>query len=108
MWGQLLNVVDVSADDDFFSAGGHSLLAMQLVSLITAQFSVRVAIGALVSHSSLKFMASLIDRLRSEAGLSNTAAGASATGLQLESGQALPPKAMTEVRPLCPTSLVKL
>jgi hypothetical protein len=96
MWGQLLNAVDVSAGDDFFSAGGHSLLAMQLVSLIAAHFSVRVAIGALVSHSSLESMASLIDRLRSEAGLSCTAAGVSAAGP--DSDQALPLKVATEVR----------
>lgn len=82
MWGQLLNMVDVSTDDDFFAAGGHSLLAMQLASLIASHFSVRVGMGTLIAHSSLASMASLIDTLRAEAAaqVAAQAAGGAAAG----------------------------
>ena len=40
-WGELLRLPDVSATDDFFLAGGHSLLAIQLTAKILKTFQVR-------------------------------------------------------------------
>jgi Phosphopantetheine attachment site len=53
MWGELLHLTDVSANDDFFEAGGHSLLAMQLATSINGVFGVRLPMAKLAAHSRL-------------------------------------------------------
>ena len=66
MWGELLHMTDVSANDDFFEAGGHSLLAMQLATSILKTFGVRLPMAKLAAYSRLDRLAALIDASRGE------------------------------------------
>nr|AGS49845.1 long-chain-fatty-acid--CoA ligase [uncultured bacterium esnapd17] len=42
LYRQVLEVDDVSADDDFFVLGGNSLLAMRLLELIEQELGVKI------------------------------------------------------------------
>jgi acyl transferase domain-containing protein/acyl carrier protein len=44
LWGQLLGIDKVGADDNFFDLGGHSLRAVQLLARVTDQFGVRLSL----------------------------------------------------------------
>ncbi|WP_257165476.1 type I polyketide synthase [Bradyrhizobium sp. SRS-191] len=44
LWGQLLGIDRIGADDNFFDLGGHSLRAVQLLARITDQFGVRLSL----------------------------------------------------------------
>jgi uncharacterized protein len=61
MWGELLHMTDVSADDDFFEAGGHSLLTMQLAMSINTTFGIRLPLAKIAAHSRLDKLAALVD-----------------------------------------------
>jgi amino acid adenylation domain-containing protein len=47
IWSEVLKVPRVKADDDFFALGGHSILAMQIVTLLRKELSVRVPVRLL-------------------------------------------------------------
>jgi amino acid adenylation domain-containing protein len=42
MWKKLLRIPQVGIDDNFFEVGGHSLLAMRLISLLREEMSVEI------------------------------------------------------------------
>ena len=42
LFGSVLNMCNISSDDDFFKVGGNSLLSIQLASMVSDQFHVRV------------------------------------------------------------------
>jgi len=50
----------ISIEDSFFDIGGHSLLAIQLMSKINTEFNSQLVIANLFSHSSVKELASLL------------------------------------------------
>lgn len=50
----------ISIEDSFFDIGGHSLLAIQLMSKINKEFNSQLVIANLFSHSSVKELASLL------------------------------------------------
>jgi amino acid adenylation domain-containing protein len=63
-WMQLLNISQsrmIGRNDDFFSLGGHSILAMKLVNQIHQQFQVTLTIKNVFSYPKLAEMAAFID-----------------------------------------------
>ncbi|MCO7611420.1 amino acid adenylation domain-containing protein [Pseudomonas chlororaphis] len=64
-WAQVLKLARVGRHDSFFEMGGHSLLAIRLVSLLT-QDGLPVTLAQLFQHASVASMAALL-RLRSDA-----------------------------------------
>ncbi|HEU0299248.1 MAG TPA: amino acid adenylation domain-containing protein, partial [Longimicrobium sp.] len=67
-WTELLGR-PVGREDGFFDAGGHSLLAMQLLARIRRRFGVEVPIRAVFEAPSLREMAARIDHALAEAGV---------------------------------------
>lgn len=61
VWSEILRHEDLSATDNFFDAGGHSLLAVQLVSQIERRYGYRVPVAALFEAGTV---AGLADRIR--------------------------------------------
>lgn len=59
IWRDLLQV-PVGPDDDFFTLGGHSLMAVRLVSEIERAFGVRLPISALMQTATVRELAALI------------------------------------------------
>jgi amino acid adenylation domain-containing protein len=58
----LLSISEISIDDNFFTIGGHSLLAIQLIARIRSTFNnVEIPIRQLFEHQSIKKIAALID-----------------------------------------------
>jgi acyl transferase domain-containing protein/thioesterase domain-containing protein len=63
MWVDLLGVADVSDDDDFFDLGGHSLVAIRLMSRIQRELGVRLQLANIFDASTV---AALAARVRAE------------------------------------------
>jgi surfactin family lipopeptide synthetase A len=64
LWGELLGVEQVSADDNFFDLGGHSLLATQLVSRLHEVIHIELPVRTLFESPVLSQLAAQIDDLR--------------------------------------------
>ena len=63
MWEELLGVEPIGPDDDFFDLGGHSLMAIRLMTRIKREFGVRFDLSAIFDASTVALLA---DRIRSE------------------------------------------
>ena len=50
IWADLLELEEVGRDDDFFSLGGHSVRAMELVELLQEMFEVTLPLAAVFEH----------------------------------------------------------
>jgi len=61
VWGLVLGVAKISATDDFFSLGGHSLIATQVVAKLQKVLGRSVSLKLLFSHPVLRDLASAID-----------------------------------------------
>src|SRR5690606_17238607 len=61
LWKKVLRVGTVGIDDDFFEMGGHSLIAVKLVALIHKNFGIKLPLGSLFEHSTIRKQAMLID-----------------------------------------------
>jgi thioesterase domain-containing protein/acyl carrier protein len=59
IWGELLAVSPVGVQDDFFDIGGHSLLAVKLVSEIEKRTGRRVPLAALFQSRTIEELAKL-------------------------------------------------
>ena len=57
IWGRLLNVEEVSITDDFFEIGGHSLLAIQMMTQIENKTGIRVPVNVLFDNSTIEKLA---------------------------------------------------
>ena len=64
LWRELLDVQRVGRRDNFFEAGGHSLLAMQLVGRVRDRFSVDLPLKNLFEHPTVAELAEAIDALK--------------------------------------------
>ena len=67
VWKNVLQIDSVSATDDFFNLGGHSLLFARLVRRIEEAFGVRLSMSAAFQASTLQAMAALLADPRSRA-----------------------------------------
>ncbi|HEV2238517.1 MAG TPA: amino acid adenylation domain-containing protein, partial [Ktedonobacterales bacterium] len=60
LWRELLGLATVGRHDNFFEQGGHSLLAMQLVSRVRRVFGVELGVRTLFEHAVLREMAAAV------------------------------------------------
>jgi len=70
-WSDILGVAQVGIDDDFFSLGGHSLMATRLRSRLAEHFGVELSVADLFRATTVR---SLADLLRPHAGVAERAA----------------------------------
>ncbi|MDV6224614.1 condensation domain-containing protein, partial [Flavitalea sp. BT771] len=61
IWQQLLQVGRVGIYDNFFQLGGHSLIAIQLVSKISKELGVKIEISIIFLHPTIRQLAQWID-----------------------------------------------
>jgi len=62
IWIDVLRIPNVGIDEDFFEAGGHSLLALQTVSRLHARFGLPVRLGDLYQTRTIRSLSSLIEQ----------------------------------------------
>jgi acyl carrier protein len=67
LWQDALGIDEVGVDDDFFEAGGNSLVAVQLLGGIRKKTGQRVAMRSLFEASTVAAMAAEIERIRTTA-----------------------------------------
>ncbi len=81
MWQDLLGVDDVGDDDDFFDLGGHSLIAIRLLSRVGRDLGVRLQLSDLFDASTVSKMSDVVRNLRPELedSLATAASAVSAT-----------------------------
>ncbi|MEC9375343.1 MAG: amino acid adenylation domain-containing protein [Pseudomonadota bacterium] len=60
IWGQLLNVKDISIHDDFFSLGGHSLMTIQLINKLNQLTGEQLSIADIFEHSTIAELAEFL------------------------------------------------
>ncbi|MFI6151644.1 amino acid adenylation domain-containing protein [Kitasatospora sp. NPDC051170] len=63
IWQDLLHCTEVTAEDDFFGLGGHSLLTLQLVFRLRRRFEVELPVRAPFEHRTLGELAAHLDGL---------------------------------------------
>lgn len=61
IWRDILDVEHVSATDDFFQLGGHSLAAIQLTHRLHAAFGIEIPLTALLENPVLRSLAKIIE-----------------------------------------------
>jgi tyrocidine synthetase-3 len=62
IWSQVLDVEKVGVEDDFFTLGGHSLKAIQIVSKINKEFSIEMNLGDIFKTSTIQGLTQLISK----------------------------------------------
>nr|WP_269664908.1 non-ribosomal peptide synthetase [Burkholderia sp. WSM2230] len=60
LFGDVLGLARVGADDDFFALGGHSLAAVRLIARLSEQVGHKVALGALFDNPTPALLAALL------------------------------------------------
>ena len=60
LWRDVLGVNDVGVRDDFFSLGGHSLMAVRLMARIREQYGQAVPLSALFQNPTVERLASIL------------------------------------------------
>ncbi|HYC27841.1 MAG TPA: condensation domain-containing protein, partial [Chitinophagaceae bacterium] len=75
IWQELLQVERIGIHDNFFAAGGHSLLAMRVVSAIARQFQASVGIRDLFRYPTIAELAVLLKQKDTGALLPPVSAG---------------------------------
>jgi thioesterase domain-containing protein/acyl carrier protein len=64
LWQDVLRSEDVGPADSFFSSGGHSLLAVQLVARIEDAFGITLPLSRFFEHDSVEALARVLDGSR--------------------------------------------
>ncbi|MFP3599150.1 amino acid adenylation domain-containing protein, partial [Chryseobacterium sp. SIMBA_029] len=63
IWQEIIDVKKISAEDDFFNLGGHSLLVIKLSNLIHKSFEIKLTMNELFQNPTLESQALLIENL---------------------------------------------
>ena len=98
----LLNVPEIGVDDNIFLAGGHSMLAMQVISRIRQRYDVKLALRQLFRGPTVSALAAEITRQQQEVGATSGAPSSTRSGPSIKSGLEgfdLGPSAKTASRP---------
>jgi len=62
LWREVLNNLEFGIDDTFFEFGGHSLLAVKLVSRVNEVFHVELPLASIFKDQTVRAMASTVER----------------------------------------------
>ncbi len=62
IWQDLLEVERIGIEDNFFEAGGHSLLAIRLISAVRKQLGVELPIGDVFDYPTIAALAGRLDK----------------------------------------------
>ncbi|MEV1329723.1 SDR family NAD(P)-dependent oxidoreductase [Micromonospora costi] len=74
VWGRVLGVDQVGAEDDFFELGGNSLVAVQLIGQVRTALGVKLPMRSLFAAPTVAAMAELVSRTDDEPGAPATSA----------------------------------
>jgi amino acid adenylation domain-containing protein len=85
IWKQVMRCEHLGVHDDFFDLGGHSILAMRVVSRICAAFGVRVPLVAMFDLPTVAALARFVDETISPQAILNPALSSSPASLTNES-----------------------
>ena len=61
IWQELLGIEKVGIEDNFFEIGGHSLLAMRLISMIRTRLELEVEIKDIFEFTTVKNLSKCLD-----------------------------------------------
>ena len=61
IWQSVLKIEQISVDENFFDVGGHSLLAIQIVSRVKERYDVEFTMRRLMEVASIEGMASYVE-----------------------------------------------
>jgi amino acid adenylation domain-containing protein len=61
IWADVLGIKQVGIDDDFFSVGGTSLVAADLINRISKEFAHQVPLACLIDHPTIRDLAQLVE-----------------------------------------------
>jgi FkbH-like protein len=68
LWQEVLGIPDLGVEDDYSAAGGTSLLAARLFSLVTQRFGVRLPLTTILDHSTVRKLARMVRSDRPQTG----------------------------------------
>lgn len=61
IWKKYLSVKDIGIDDDFFEVGGHSILAIKILTDINKVFSLKLSVRAIFERSTIYELSKCLD-----------------------------------------------
>ncbi|MBN2444752.1 MAG: amino acid adenylation domain-containing protein [Spirochaetales bacterium] len=61
MWEKILNINGIGTEDNFFSLGGHSLKAIQLLTMINKEFNVNLELSKIINAPTIRNIADAIE-----------------------------------------------
>ena len=99
MWVDLLGVTDVGDDDDFFEVGGHSLIAIRLMSRIAKELGVRFQLVTIFDAPTIAGLAAKVLEARPDLDAELAAAASSTSVTAAATAASVMPAAETAARP---------
>jgi hypothetical protein len=67
LWSELLEVLVVDPEKNFFALGGHSMLAAAMIRRISVDYAIEIGLGEFFENCSVSGLAAMIDARRSTA-----------------------------------------
>ena len=64
IWAEILELPDISRDDDFFNLGGDSLRGAVVAAQVHAALGIELSLGAIADHPTVSTLAAFIDECR--------------------------------------------